>query len=102
MPGDTPQQKELHHAAVQGTVLGYEGEELREGVWERGVYLAKDGFVYHIIAQRKRGVIKTTVVAKRPIGEYLRWVDEMFSPGEIPSETNGVHYRAARLLRELI
>lgn len=88
--------------AIGGTVLGTEGSELKKGLWEAGVYLGTDGFIYHITAKQTRGGIKTTIVGKRATGEYLRWVDGLFRPGELPGESNGVHYRAARKLRELL
>ena len=88
--------------AIEGTVLGFEGQELKRGLWENGVYLGKDGFVYHVTASQARGGLRKTVTGKRAVGEYLRWVDGLFRPGELPSEANGIHYRAARKLRELI
>lgn len=88
--------------AAQGTVLATEGAEMKKRLWEEGVYLGKDGFVYHIIAEQGRGGLKIAVAGKRSIGEYLRWVDGLFRPGELPGETSGVHYRAARRLREVI
>ena len=88
--------------AIEGTLLGCDGEELKKGLWENGVYLGKDGFVYHITARQAQGGLQKTVAGKRAVGEYLRWVDGLFRPGELPSEANGIHYRAARNLRELI
>jgi hypothetical protein len=88
--------------AIEGSLLGFEGQELKKGLWENGVYLGKDGFVYHITARQARGGLQKTVAGKRAVGEYLRWVDGLFRPGELPSEANGIHYRAARMLRELI
>ena len=88
--------------AIEGTLLGWEGEELKKDLWENGVYLGKDGFVYHISTRQGRGGLQKTVAGKRAVGEYLRWVDGLFRPGELPSETNGIHYRAARKLRELL
>ena len=88
--------------AIEGTLLGCDGEELKKGLWENGVYLGKDGFVYHISARQARGGLQKTVAGKRAVGEYLRWVDGLFRPGELPSEANGIHYRAARKLRELL
>jgi hypothetical protein len=93
---------EAVQTALEGTLLGFDGEELKKGLWENGVYLGKDGFVYHISARLGRGGLQKTVAGKRAVGEYLRWVDGLFRPGELPSEANGIHYRAARLLRELI
>lgn len=83
-------------------MLGCEGQELKKGLWENGVYLGTDDFVYHITARQARGGLQKTIKGKRAVGEYLRWVDGLFRPGELPSEANGVHYRAARKLRELI
>ena len=97
-----PQQKEALKIALDGTVLGSEGQEVKKGLWEAGVYLGADGFVYHITATQGSGGIKKIIQGKRAVGEYLRWVDGLFRPGELPSESNGVHYRAARKLRELI
>lgn len=88
--------------AIGGTALGTEGDELKRGLWENGVYLGTDGFVYQVTARQARGGIKTTIASKRQVGDYLRWVDGLFRPGELPSEVNGIHYRAARKLRELI
>lgn len=88
--------------ATDGTLLGYEGDELKKGLWESAVYLGADGFVYHINARQARGGLQKTIAGKRAVGEYLRWVDGLFRPGELPSEANGIHYRAARKLRELI
>jgi hypothetical protein len=102
MSNKGPQQKATLDNAMGGEPLGIEGRELKKGLWEIGVYLGKDGFVYHITASQKTGGIQTKVQGKRTVGEYLRWVDGLFRPGELPSESNGVHYRAARKLRELI
>jgi hypothetical protein len=88
--------------ATGGTPLGTDGSELKRGLWESGVYLGTDGFVYQVTARLARGGIKATIASKRQVGDYLRWVDGLFRPGELPSEVNGVHYRAARKLRELI
>jgi len=88
--------------ATAGSPLGVEGKELKKGLWENGVYLGTDGFIYHIIVRQARGGLQKTVAGKRAVGEYLRWVDGLFRPGELPSEANGIHYRAARKLRELI
>lgn len=84
------------------TMLGCEGKQLNDDLWETGVYLGTDGFVYYVYAEEKRGQIKRTILGKRAVGEYLRWVDELFVPGNLPSESNAVHFRAARKLRELI
>jgi hypothetical protein len=102
MSGKAPPRKETIQIAIGGTVLGFEGSELKRGLWENGVYFGTDGFVYHITASQGRGGIRKTIEGKRPVGEYLRWVDGLFRPGEIPSEANGIHYRAARKLRELL
>jgi hypothetical protein len=102
MPVDTPKGKRVVEIATTGTALGMEGDEVRPGLWESGVYLGRDGFVYHIYADERRGEVETHVAGKRAIGEYLRWVDGLFRAGEIPDESNGIHYRAARKLRELI
>jgi hypothetical protein len=88
--------------ALQGSLLGFDGLELKKGLWESAVYLGADGFVYHITSHQTRGGLQNTIEGKRSVGEYLRWVDGVFRPGELPSEANGVHYRAARVLRELI
>ena len=88
--------------ALQGTLLGHDGLELKTGLWESTVYLGADGFVYHIHSHQARGGLQQTIGGKRAVGEYLRWVDGLFRPGELPSEANGIHYRAARMLRELI
>lgn len=102
MPVDIPKGKAVAQIAVEGTALGMEGREVKPGLWESGVYLGRDGFVYHIYADDGRGEVQTHVAGKRAIGEYLRWVDGLFRTGEIPDESNGIHYRAARKLRELI
>ncbi|HKP12383.1 MAG TPA: hypothetical protein VJZ91_09745 [Blastocatellia bacterium] len=88
--------------AVDGAVLDSGGRELKKGLWEVGVYWGTDGFVYHIAAEAKGSGIRHRIISKRPVGEYLRWVDGLFRPGEVPSESTGIHYRAARKLRELI
>jgi len=96
------QPKESTRIAREGTVLGVEGRELERGLWESGVYLGADGFVYHMTARQARGQVSVKIEGKRAVGEYLRWVDGLFKPGELPTASNGVHYRAARKLRELI
>jgi len=96
------QGKEFAEVASQGTPLGTEGVEVKKGLWEAGVYLGKDGFVYHIVVEQGRGGLRISVAGKRAVGEYLRWVDGLFRPGELPGETSGVHDRAARKLREVI
>ncbi len=88
--------------AETSTLLASDGDEIRKKVWESGVYLGEDQHVYHIFFQPWRDDIRGHIAAKRSIGEYLRWVDGLFIPGEVPSETTGVHYRAARKLRELL
>jgi len=102
MSGKQPTAGEPIQIAIGGTALGIEGDELKRGLWENGVYLGTDGFVYHVTARQARGGIKAAITSKRQVGDYLRWVDGLFRPGELPSEVNGVHYRAARKLRELI
>lgn len=87
---------------MQGELLGFDGLELKTGLWESAVYLGADEFVYHITSQHVRDHLQHTIEGKRAVGEYLRWVDGLFRPGELPSEANGIHYRAARMLRELI
>ena len=96
------QGREFAEIASQGTALGTEGVEVKKGLWETGVYLGKDGFVYHIVAAQGRSGLRIAVAGKRSVGEYLRWVDGLFRPGELPGEATGVHYRAARKLREVI
>ncbi|MEK6284948.1 MAG: hypothetical protein AABO57_04340 [Acidobacteriota bacterium] len=102
MSSKGPSHKEAVQIAIEGSVLECEGQELKKGLWENGVYLGADGFVYHISTRQARGGIQKTIKGKRAVGEYLRWVDGLFRPGELPSEANGIHYRAARKLRELI
>jgi hypothetical protein len=97
-----PASKEPLQLALDGSVLGFEGQELKQGLWENAVYLGTDGFVYDIVARQARGGIQKRIAGKRAVGEYLRWVDGLFRPGELPGEANGIHYRAARKLRELI
>ncbi|MFY9556789.1 MAG: hypothetical protein WAV47_18915 [Blastocatellia bacterium] len=99
---NVPNRKEALEVALDGTLLGFDGSELKKGLWENCVYFGKDGFVYHVTARQARGGLQKTIAGKRPVGEYLRWVDGLFRPGELPSEANGIHYRAARKLRELI
>jgi hypothetical protein len=89
-------------SALAGTLLASEGRELAKGVWESCVYLGTDGFVYQIEGAQTRGALETRIVAKRRVGDYLRWVDGLFTPGELPGESSGIHYRSARILRELI
>jgi hypothetical protein len=90
------------NAAIDGAMLECDGRELKKGLWEVGIYWGTDSFVYHIVADAKGGAINHTIISKRPVGEYLRWVDGLFRPGEVPSESTGIHYRAARKLRELM
>jgi len=85
-----------------GTLLASEGREIARGLWERTVYLGTDNFVYELEASKGPGQVNSRVAGKRSIGDYLRWVDGLFSRGELPAESNGIHYRAAKLLRELI
>jgi len=96
------QGREFAEIAAQGTALGTEGVEVKKGLWETGVYLGKDGLVYHIVVEQGRGGLRITIAGKRSVGEYLRWVDGLFRPGELPGAASGVHYRAARKLREVI
>ena len=102
MPDKSQKQKKPLEDALNGDLLGNEGRELKKGLWETCVYLGKDGFVYHITATQGAGGIQKEIQGKRAIGEYLRWVDGLFRPGEVPSESTGIHYRAARKLRELL
>jgi len=97
-----PSKKDAVQRALQGTLLGSDGSELKKGLWENCVYLGPDGFVYQIVAEQRRGGLETKIAGKRSVGDYLRWVDGLFRPGELPDESNGVHYRAARMLREII
>ena len=94
--------KDAIETALRGSLLGSEGREIKKGLWENTVYLGADGYVYHITAHQGRGRIETKIAGKRAVGEYLRWVDGLFRPGELPGEANAVHYRAARKLRELL
>lgn len=102
MPGKNLRTKEPLKTAIEGTLLDADGREVSKGLWENAVYLGVDGFVYHVAANQTRGGIEKKIVAKRAVGEYLRWVDGLFRPGEVPSQSSGIHYRAARKLRELI
>jgi hypothetical protein len=102
MSGKIRTDKEPLALALGGSVLGFEGQELKKGLWENSVYLGTDGFVYHILASQARGGLQKKIAGKRAVGEYLRWVDGLFNPGELPGEANGIHYRAARKLREII
>lgn len=102
MSSKGPYRKRAIDIAVGGTLLAVDGVELIEGVWETSVYLGTDEFVYHIRTSQARRGLQKTIAGKRAVGEYLRWVDGLFRPGELPSEANGIHYRAARKLRELI
>lgn len=102
MSNQAPKNDGYSRIALEGTLLGSEGRQLAEGIWENGVYLGRDGFVYHITVKTKRGQVKSHIAGKRAVGEYLRWVDGLFRPGELPSASNAIHYRAARKLRELI
>jgi hypothetical protein len=98
----TDQSVHFNQVINQGTLLEKDGRELKKGLWENCVYWSANNFVYHFLVEEKRGNLKITVIGKRPVGEYLRWVDGLYRPGEIPSESNAIHYRAARKLRELI
>jgi hypothetical protein len=86
----------------EGTLLGSDGSVFRGGIPEVSVYVAPDRFVYHFVASEKRSEITVRIAGKRTIGEYLRWVDGLFRSGEVPDESNAVHYRAARKLREML
>jgi hypothetical protein len=96
--GDAPYKQIL----AQGVLLGNQGVELKKGLWESSVYLASDNYVYHLTCEQSKSGLKTAIAGKRAVGEYLRWVDGLFRPGEIPSQENAIHYRAARKLRELL
>lgn len=102
MPDDKNQPKPSPGPLAGATVLCFEGDQLEEGLWEIGVYLGQDGYVYYVYAEQKSGQVKKTVLGKRKVGEYLRWVDGLFQPGTLPSENNAIHFRAARKLREMI
>jgi len=102
MPKKPSHPKDPAQIAAESVALGTEGLELAGGLWENGVYLRADGFVYHITARKAQGRVAVRIEGKRAVGEYLRWVDGLFEPGELPTESNAVHYRAARKLRELI
>ena len=102
MSGKGSQAKGPIKAAIEGTALESDGPELQRGLWEVGIYWGTDGFVYHIVAEARGGAIRHTIISKRAVGEYLRWVDGLFRPGQVPSESTGIHYRAARKLRELM
>jgi len=102
MPQDDTGAGDKLQGAIEGTLLANEGKEYGKGLWERTVYLGPDRFVYHVVVVERRGTVKKSIVGKRQIGEYLRWVDGLFRPGGLPGEENGIHYRAARQLRELI
>jgi hypothetical protein len=102
MPDNETGRSDPIQRVMAGTLLANEGKEFDKGLWERTVYLGPDGFVYHIVVVERRGATKKSIVGKRQIGEYLRWVDGLFRPGGLPGEENGIHFRAARLLRELI
>jgi len=96
------QSKGSIQAAVEGVPLEVDGSEVKPGLWEVGIYWGTDSFVYHIVAETRRDGIRHAIISKRPVGEYLRWVDGLFQPGQVPSETSGIHFRAARKLRELL
>ena len=102
MSGKSLERKSPMQIAIGGTLLGFDGNALEPGVRESAVYLGTDGFVYQVSSHQAQSHIQHTITGKRSIGEYLRWVDGLFRPGELPSEANGIHYRAARVLRELI
>jgi hypothetical protein len=102
MSGKGSKSKGSISPAIEGTPLEVDGLELKRGLWEVGVYWGTDGFVYHVVAETRPAGIHHTIISKRPVGEYLRWVDGLFRPGEVPSESSGIHFRAARKLRELL
>jgi hypothetical protein len=102
MAGKGSKPKGSIQAAVEGTPLDVGGREVKPGLWEVGIYLGTDSFIYHVVAEARRDGIHHTIISKRPVGEYLRWVDGLFQPGQVPSETSGIHFRAARKLRELL
>ena len=62
------QGKEFAEIAALGTALGTEGVEVKKGLWETGVYLGKDGFVYHIVVEQGRGGLRISVAGKRSVG----------------------------------
>ena len=86
----------------EGTLLGTDGSTLRGGVPEVSVYVTPDRFVYHFVASEKGSEVAVKIAGKRTVGEYLRWVDGLFRSGELPDESNAVHYRSARKLREML
>ena len=88
--------------ALEGSLLGVDGAPVSAGIWENCVYYGRDGFVYHVTATRARDRLRVAIAGKRAVGEYLRWVDGLFAPGQVPDENNAVHFRAARALRELL
>ncbi|MGH9765006.1 MAG: hypothetical protein ACREDR_22445 [Blastocatellia bacterium] len=87
---------------LSGKLLGSQGNQLKKGLYEVCVYLGPDGFVYEVWGEKSKGGLKAKIKSKRAVGDYLRWVDGLFRPGELPGESSAVHYRAARLLRELM
>src|SRR5436853_3035662 len=89
-------------AALAGNLLGPEVNQVRKGVWENCVYYAGDGFVYHLRVTKHGKGPRVEIAGKRAVGEYLRWVDGLFAPGQVPDEKNAVHFRAARALREML
>ena len=99
MPKESP---DALARALAGTLLGADGNQIKPGVWEACVYHGRDGFVYHITAQPRGSASQLRIAGKRSVGEYLRWVDGLFAPGQVPDEKNAVHFRAARTLRELL
>jgi len=87
---------------TEGAPLAEAGERLRNGIHEHLVILGHDGFVYSIKAETDGGKDKITIERKMRPGDYLRWVDELYSGGNLPSDSTGIHYRAAFKLREII
>jgi hypothetical protein len=90
--------------ALEGKLLARDGRRLAQGVWESAVYLGSDGFVYHLEASREREEVTFRIARKSKVGDYLRWVDDIFNErsGRLPAETNKVHYQASLNLREMI
>ena len=88
--------------ALGGSLLGADGSQVRTGIWENCVYYARDGFIYHVTAEKAGAKLRIAIAGKRSVGEYLRWVDGLFAPGQVPDEKNAVHFRAARMLREML
>lgn len=90
--------------ALDGKLLAKEGPRLAKDTWASAVYLGTDGFVYHLEASRERDEINFQVRRKNSIGEYLRWVDDVFNDQttHLPSAQNTIHYQAAWNLRDIL